>query len=240
MWLLLLSLVAGMLTVLAPCVLPILPVIVGWSVVNGKKSRPRVIIAAFAVSILIFTLILQWLVQNTGLRPDTLTKISAGILVIFGILLLFPSLRQWLMHLTGIEKMTNKAQQTDAGGPWGDIILGAALWPVFNTCSPTYAVLVANILPVSFLRGLTNIVAYVVGLSFVLGLIAYGGRHIVQKMRWAADPKGWFKKIIAILLIFVWVAMIMKRDKAAEAWIIEQWIVIDTTQWEIDQTEDFR
>jgi cytochrome c biogenesis protein CcdA len=77
MTLLVLSFVAGVLTVLAPCVLPILPVIVGGSVVNGKKSRPWVIIISFAVSILIFTLILQRLVQQFGLRPSTLTKVAA-------------------------------------------------------------------------------------------------------------------------------------------------------------------
>jgi len=240
MSLLLLSLVAWMLTVLAPCVLPILPVIVGWSVVNGKKSRPRVIIASFAVSILVFTLILQWLVQQFGLRPSTLTKVAAGILIIFGVLLLFPWLWQKLMHLTWIEKATNKAQQSDATWVGWDILLWAVLGPVFNTCSPTYAVLVANILPVSFAWWLVNILAYILGLSAVLWLIAYGWRRIVEKLKWAANPNWWFKKIIAIVLIFVGIAMFMKWDKSAEAWLLQNGYIIDTTQWEISQVQDFK
>lgn len=139
-----------------------------------------------------------------------------------------------------MENRTNKAQQTNASGTRWDIILGAVLWPVFNTCSPTYAVLVANILPVSFLRWLTNIIAYIVWLAWVLSLIAYGGRRFVEKMKWAANPNWLFKKIIAIVLIFVWVAMFMKWDKAAEAWLLQNGGVIDTTQWEINLVQDFK
>lgn len=240
MSLLLLSLVAWMLTVLAPCVLPILPVIIGWSVVNGKKSRPRVIIASFAVSILIFTLILQWLVQQFWLRPSTLTKISAGVLIVFGLLLLFPSWWQALMHITGIDKATNKAKQSDSSWLWWDVILWAVLWPVFNTCSPTYAVLVATILPASFAWWLINILAYIVWLAAVLWLIAYGWRRIVTKLKWASDPNWVFKKVIAIILVFVGVAMLMKWDKAAEAWLLQNGVVIDTTQWEISQVQEFK
>lgn len=56
------SFVAGMITVLTPCVLPVLPVILGGSLTDQDKYRPRVIIVSFACSILLFTLTLQWLV----------------------------------------------------------------------------------------------------------------------------------------------------------------------------------
>lgn len=50
------------------------------------------------------------------------------------------------MHITGIESATNKAQGSASVGVKGDILLGALLGPVFNGCSPTYALLVSNIL----------------------------------------------------------------------------------------------
>lgn len=236
-WLLLLSFVAGVLTVLAPCVLPILPVIVWWSVVNGKKSRPWLIIVAFALSVFIFTLILQVFFEQFGLRQDTVAKISAGILIVFGLFLLFPSLWKWLMSVTKIDAATSKAQQTDASGVRGDIVLWATLWPVMNSCSPTYTILLATVIPASFVRGMVNIVAYIVWLSLMLWLIAYGWRSFVKKMKWAANPHWWFKKIIALLLIFIWIAMFLWWDKDVEAFVLEKWWVIDTTGWELNQVD---
>ena len=109
MALLALSLFAGVLTVLAPCVLPLLPIIVGGSVNDTSKYsryKPLIIVGSFSASVMLFTLILQRLSTQFGLRPQTLTTISAIILIIFGIVLLFPNLWQKLMHITGIEKQT--------------------------------------------------------------------------------------------------------------------------------------
>jgi hypothetical protein len=46
--------------------------------------------------------------------------------------------------------------------------------------------------------------------------------------------------VIAIILVFVGVAMLMKWDKAAEAWLLQNGVVIDTTQWEISQVQEFK
>jgi len=65
---LLLSFLAGVLTILAPCVLPVLPVIIGGSLstTKGEKYRPYVIAASLAASIIGFTLLLkvQYLVSQ--------------------------------------------------------------------------------------------------------------------------------------------------------------------------------
>ena len=61
MLLLLISFIAGVLTILAPCVLPLLPVIIGGSI-SGKtkeKSRPYIIAASLAASLVVFTLLLK-------------------------------------------------------------------------------------------------------------------------------------------------------------------------------------
>jgi len=236
MWLLWLSFVAGILTVLAPCVLPLLPVIIGGSAKWWKKSNPAIIIASFAISILFFTLMIKVFADKLGIFPSDITKFSAFILILFGLVLLFPQARQWIMHKTGIERATTKAHigGSKKKGVWWDIALWAVLGPIFNTCSPTYAILIANVLPASFIRWLTNIVAYIVWLSIVLWAIAYGGRAVVNKLKRASNPRGWFKKIIAWLLILVWVAILMKRDKKVEIWLIQNDRVIDTTQREID------
>ncbi len=242
MWLLGLSFLAWILTVLAPCVLPLLPVIIWWSVIEGKKSRPRIIIASFAVSVILFTLLVKVLVDRFGIFPEDLTKVSAYILILFWIVFLFPNLWQKFMLLTWLEHATNKAQQTTGTSwwAWWDILLGFILWPVFNTCSPTYAIIIATVLPASFARGFINILAYTAWLVTVLSLISYWWRKMVNKLKRAANPNWWFRRIVAIIIIVVWVSIVMKRDKAAETWLYENNFVIDTTQREIDQTKKFK
>gem|GEM_PF-6920525 len=97
--------------------------IIGGSVIDGKKSRPWLIILAFAVSIIVFTLGLQYLVSQFGMKPKTLTYISAWILILFGVVLLFPQLWAKFMSMTGIEKATHDAQQHHGSGFGGDILL---------------------------------------------------------------------------------------------------------------------
>jgi hypothetical protein len=74
-----------------------------------------VIIASFAVSVIVFTLGIKFLADNLGVFPDDLSTIAARILIVFGVVLLFPRLWQLIMHVTGIEKQTAKVQQTNRG-----------------------------------------------------------------------------------------------------------------------------
>jgi cytochrome c biogenesis protein CcdA len=240
MWLLALSFFAWVLTIIAPCVLPILPIILGWSVINGQKSRPWVIILAFAVSILVFTLTLQFLVTQFGLQVSTLSKISAWILILMWLLFLFPSAWQWVMEKTWLENATNKMSSGSHSWLIGDITTGAILWPLFNTCSPTFLILVSNILPESFARGVVNILVYILGLSIMLALILYWGRAAIKKLKWFANPNGIFKKVLAVLLILVWVAIIFQFDKKAEIFLIENGLTIDTTSFEYDLVKEYK
>src|SRR5579871_6204097 len=99
MLLLIISFIAGILTILAPCVLPVLPVIVGGSVSAKAKerSRPYIITGALALSIIIFTLLLKVSTLLINLSPNVLNYISGGILVALGAVGMFPQWWELLM-----------------------------------------------------------------------------------------------------------------------------------------------
>jgi len=60
MILLIVSFIAGVLTILAPCILPLLPVVLGGAVSDaGNRRRPFIIIIALSLSVFIFTLLLK-------------------------------------------------------------------------------------------------------------------------------------------------------------------------------------
>ena len=100
--------------------------------------------------------------------------------------------------------------------------MGAALGPVFSSCSPTYALIVASVLPVSFAQGLVYLTAYAIGMSASLLLIAYLGQAFVARLHWLSNPKGWFKKTIGVLFIIVGATVMFGIDKRVQSYVLEQ------------------
>ena len=101
-------------------------------------------------------------------------------------------------------------------------MMGAALGPVFTSCSPTYSLLLFTVLPASFLTGVFYIIVYVVGMCLVLGLIALFGQVIVQRFRRVTSGGKRLKKIVGAILIIVGLSIVMGWDKEAKKWVIDQ------------------
>ena len=100
MFLLISSFLAGVLTSLAPCILPLLPVIVGSSILSdGDKKRdrlkPYIITSSLAVSVIIFTLLLKVSSILIGLNPSILAIISGMIVILIGVLSQSLAIVEW-------------------------------------------------------------------------------------------------------------------------------------------------
>ncbi len=106
------SFFSGILTVLAPCVLPLLPVILGGSLAGKSKTRPYIIIASLIFSLLIFTILLKASTILIHVDPDVWEYIAGGLLVIFSLTLIFPNMWIKMMSITGIEKFSQHSLET--------------------------------------------------------------------------------------------------------------------------------
>ncbi len=219
-----LSFLAGVLTVLSPCVLPLLPVVIAGSNETKDKKAPYAIIASLLVSVFVFTLLLKGTTAFIDIPDDVWFVISGVIVTVVGLSFLFPTL--W-------EKLANKLQLTTLGTKIGSsashtkhplkkqFLLGLSLGPVFTSCSPTYGIILATILPVSFFQGFVYLLFYVLGLSFVLLLIAVGGQNVAKKLQFASDPSGVFRKVLAIILIVTGLLLATGVMKRAETWLVD-------------------
>lgn len=223
------SFVAGILTVLAPCILPLLPVIIGGGSLheNNRKNvslkSPFVIITSLIVSIVVFTLLLKATAALLGVPTAVWAVISGVIVLLFGVNMLFPVLWEKVMLATRFATASNR-QMSSSGNETGvkkDILLGAALGPVFNSCSPTYALIVAVILPTSFTLGLGYLLAYATGLGLILLLISIFGRVLVNKLKWMSNPRGIFQKIVGISFVIVGLFVIFGIDKRVQTFVLE-------------------
>ncbi|QBE49238.1 cytochrome c biogenesis CcdA family protein [Leucobacter triazinivorans] len=225
---LLLGFAAGVLTVAAPCVLPLLPVIVGGTIArgagaSGDRWRPIVIAGSLAVSVVVFTLLLKATTALLGVPPQVWQAISGGILIALGVNLILPSIWDRFSASLGLQRRSNALLQrsADRSGFGGDVLTGAALGPVFSSCSPTYALIVATVLPASFAEGLAAIIAYAAGLAGMLLLIALLGRSLVRRLGWLADPHGWFRRTVGVVFIVVGLVIVTGFDKQVQTWILD-------------------
>lgn len=225
------SFLAGFLTVLAPCIVALLPIIVGGSVRGGKPDLTKAlrIVSSLAVSVIVFTLLLKATTAFLGVPQEVWRAISGGIVLLTGLSLLLPGFWERLalkLNLRASRAVGEGSKRHDATG---DIMIGAALGPVFASCSPVYALLVAAVLPVSFATGTIYIVLYALGLSFALLLIAIAGQAVVRKLGWAANPNGWFRRVLGIAFVVVGVSVLFGFDKVAQVWLLEQGFYDGTT-----------
>jgi cytochrome c-type biogenesis protein len=232
--LLIVSFLAGALTVLAPCILPLLPIIIGGSLAGDHKvawKRTITIIVSLSISVIIFSLLLRASTVLLGVPQEFWQVVSGGIVLLLGINFLFPIIWTTISARLKLQQSTDIAlgKASSKDGTFGAILTGAALGPVFSSCSPTYALILAAILPVSFGLGLLYLSAYVLGMSLMLLLVAYFGRQLTQRLGWSADEDGWFRRTLGILFIIVGLGVIFGWDKSLQAWLLDLGVYDGTT-----------
>jgi cytochrome c biogenesis protein CcdA/thiol-disulfide isomerase/thioredoxin len=217
------SYLSGILTILAPCVLPLLPIIIGSSVSGSSKWKPVRITLALAFSIIAFTLLLKVSTALIGIDPFVWKVISGGIVIFFGLITLFPNIWNSISLRLGLSSNSDKLLEKagEKQGFVGDILMGMALGPVFASCSPTYGLILATVLPVSFAEGLVYLTIYSLGLATVLLGVSILGRKLINKLKFAADPNGWFKKFLGVLFILVGLSVISGFDKKVEQFVLD-------------------
>lgn len=242
---LLVSFLGGVLTILSPCVLPLLPIIIGGSISNheGKhdKWRPVIIAVSLSLSIVLFTLLLKASTALIGVPPRTWSIVSGALVVGLGVVTLYPQLWESVSNALKLSNSSNQllAKSSQKRSWVGAVLVGLSLGPVFSSCSPAYALILATVLPQSFLVGTLNLIVYAIGLSLVLLLIAVFGQRLVKRLQWAANPEGWFKRVIGLLFIAVGVLILTGVDKKIETALVERGLgVTDLEQRLVLKTAD--
>ncbi|KKU49428.1 MAG: Cytochrome C biogenesis protein transmembrane region [candidate division WWE3 bacterium GW2011_GWA2_46_9] len=211
-----LSFIAGVLTVLSPCILPVLPVVLGEAVLDksSKNKKAFLIVLSLAVSVFVFTLALKASALLINVPEAFWKTLSGGIILFYGLSTLFPLLWTRISIALGIEPWANKLLQKSIGSR--AILTGAALGPVFSSCSPTYALIIATILPQSFAQGTLLVATYTIGLSSALIAIVLMGQKFIAKTKWVVNPTGTFKKLLGLMFVIIGLAIVTGYDKKAE------------------------
>lgn len=224
MLLFVLSFVAGVLTVLAPCVLPLLPVIVGSSIQGGdNKKKALVISASLFCSVVLFTFLLKVSAAFINIPESVWKYASGGIIILFGLVSVFPTVWEKIPLVSSLSVGSNRVLGLgyQKNNFWGDVIIGASLGPVFSTCSPTYFVVLATVLPQSFALGLLDLLAYAFGLAGSLLVISFLGQKLISKIGGISDTHGIFRRLVGVVFIIFGLFIVFGIDKRIESKILD-------------------
>lgn len=235
----LISILAGVLTVLAPCTISLLPVIVGGTLSGGTSfKRSLVVTVSLGVSVILFTLLLKVSLFFVNIPQSTWHIVSGVIIISLGIVTLFPSLLDKIKFLNKINKDSNKLigigyQKQNF---IGDVLTGIALGPVFSSCSPTYFLIIATVLPKSLAAGMIYLLAYTFGLCATLLLVTLAGQKLLGKFGVLSDPKGWLKKTVGVVFLLLGVVIFTGYDTALELSVAKHIFDVTSIEQKLLQT----
>jgi len=212
---------AGIVTILSPCILPVLPVVLSGGISGGKR-RPLGIVAGFIASFTFFTLFLTSIVRATGISPDVLRSVSVVIIITFGLSLLIPKLQafieQFLSRVSGLAKRTERSDFV------GGIFIGASLGLIWTPC---VGPILASVISLALTGSVTTTaffitLAYSIGTAIPMLAIVWGGRQLLQKVPWLVASTGKIQKTFGVLMILTALAIATNQDRKFQAFILEK------------------
>src|SRR5580765_375929 len=169
---------AGVITAISPCVLPVLPIVLAGGAVGGKR-RPFAIVAGLLTTFVVSILFATYLLGKLGLPQDLLRNLSIALLFVIAATLLFPQFGQ-LIERALARFSRRSGRQIDSG-----FLLGCALGFAFVPCGgPILAYVSAQSASVNFgFRPVALAIAYALGAGVVLFGIALGGQRLATPLR---------------------------------------------------------
>ncbi len=214
--------IAGVITILSPCILPILPIVFSGSVGGGKR-KPFGIVTGFVLSFTFFTLFLATIVRATGIPADALRSVSVVIMFLFGLSLLLPQFQMLMERL--FSKLSSRfASQGKREGFGGGILVGLSLGLVWTPCvGPILAsvITLAATNSVSFAAFFITF-SYAFGTAIPMFAVMYGGRSLLQRVSWLLPNTGKIQKVFGVLMILTAIGIFFNIDRRFQTYILEK------------------
>jgi cytochrome c biogenesis protein CcdA len=216
---------AGLLTLINPCVLPVLPIILG-SVLRQERGGPLALAAGMSLSFVILGVAVATLGPTIGLDADLMASIGSLAMIGFGVVLIVPALNVRFAAVTA--GISNQADQHAGAvirrGLGGHFVGGVCLGAAWSPCiGPTLggAISMAS-QGQSLLWSAAIMTSFALGTSTIILLLAYGAREtIVRRQAKFQNLAKNSKTIMAIALVGVGLAILLDLPKVIDAWAIQ-------------------
>jgi len=232
-----LSFLAGVLTVLSPCVLPLIPILMG-SAVSTHRLGPYALVGCLMFSFTGIGVVLGSLGASAGFEQDTLRMAGGALLVLFGIVLMSIILQERLSAaISRLGLGQNLLARFDMSGLHGQFLLGILLGVVWSPCvGPTLGVAITLASQGQELAQVTAVMLlFSLGAALPLLAISFISKKAMGKWRGRMLNAGQAaKKIFGAALLLVGILILTGADKVLEEWavnVMPDWLVTLTTRF---------
>src|SRR3990167_10732741 len=234
---------AGIITVLSPCILPILPIILTSSIggQNTGKSRPMGVVIGFILSFTFFTLFLSTIVRLSGISADTLRLVSVIVIALFGASLLIPQFQvlveRLFSKLAGF--MPTSQNRTGFGG---GLLIGFSVGLLWTPC---VGPILASVISLA-ITGTVTFDAFLITLAYSLGtaipmfLIMLGGQNALRRVPWLLSNLGNIQKLFGVLMILTAIGIFFNVDRRFQTYILETFPQYGTGLTKLEDNELIR
>jgi cytochrome c-type biogenesis protein len=226
------ALLAGAVTVAGPCILPLLPIILGTSTVRAHKARPLFIILGFVLSFTLFVILFATVGRLVGINAELFKHIAAVIIALFGLTMVFPTIQTRIF--SQLEPIVHRiAPRTNPGSTdlWSGFILGVSLGLVWSPCAGPVLGSILTLVATNQQTAQTAslLFAYALGAGIPMLLIAYGGQAATTNVRVIAKHAATIQRVFGLLIFLVGVAMLFGAERTFQAWLIEKtpWLFLN-------------
>lgn len=219
---LVLALFAGVVTIAAPCTLPVLPILLGASVSQTSKARPALIALGFVVSFSAVALLLGFITRVFDFDPNVLRTGAAILLLGFGLLMIWPAPFEWLsIRIGGLTAGAAGAGVNARQGNVGGFILGTTLGLVWTPCAGPVLGSILTIVATSKDTAWASLllVVYAIGAAIPMLAIAYGGQAVTTRVRSIARISPRLQQGFGVVVIGFAIASYFQYDTLIVAWL---------------------
>ncbi|MBR0714118.1 cytochrome c biogenesis CcdA family protein [Bradyrhizobium liaoningense] len=215
------AVLAGILTIAAPCTLPVLPILLGASIGRAGYLRPAMIALGFVVSFSATALLLGAITRLFDFDPNMLRSAASILLLGFGLLMLWPAPFEWLsIRLNGWLDL-GAASAGSNEGALGGLVLGTTLGLVWTPCAGPVLGSILTLVATSKNAAWagTLLIAYAIGAALPMLAIAYGGQAATTRVRRMARFAPRLQQAFGIVVIGFAIASYFQYDTLIVAWL---------------------
>lgn len=211
---------AGLVTILSPCILPVLPLILASTTSKGK-AKPLGIVFGFIFSFTFFTVFLSTLIHLFHFPADLLRNISIIIVLVSGLSLLIPKLGQ-LSEKVFSRVHTSSRNQGDSFA--SGFIFGLSLGLLWTPCVGPILASVITLAASSTitLATVTITLLYSLGTALPMFLVMIGGQKLLRQNHYLLSQSGAIQKFFGVVMILLAVALFFNADLNFQNLIIQK------------------
>jgi cytochrome c biogenesis protein CcdA len=219
-----LSALAGLVTILSPCILPILPILLGRSL-RSHPFGPLALVGGLALSFAVMGSLLGFSAQILGPLSYGLRQVAILLLLLLGLGSIFPAIAYtvsgWITAFPLFRARSQPAISQRTPSLSAEFLVGTQLGLVWIPCAgPVLAsILTLVVVEKATVPGFLALLAYALGAGIPMLLIAYSSQWLIGHLRGITPYMGLVQRIAGVCITLAAVGILLGWDQQIQIWL---------------------